>query len=102
MPIVNDLLTGDRGDGLRVFLNLKLHAAEICMPCKHILRFRDLLIRATRSLGSNKKFIPSTSRVPKSLACQACQILRHIKISLRHALKLLSPAKKTKQIVLIF
>ena len=49
MPIVNDLLTGDRGDGLRVF----------CMRCKHILRFRDRLIRATRSLGSSKKLIPS-------------------------------------------
>ena len=59
MPIVNDLLTGDSGDGLRVFLNLNWHATEICMRCKHILRFRDLLIRATRSLGSSKKFIPS-------------------------------------------
>ena len=83
MPIVNDLLTGDRGDGFRVF----------CMRCKHILRFRDRLIRATRSLGSSKKLIPSMPRGPKSLACQACQILWHTKISLWHALKLLSPAK---------
>ena len=52
MPIVNDLLTGDRGAGPRVFLHLnsQWHATEICMPCKHILRFRDLPTSAARSL----------------------------------------------------
>ena len=59
MPIVNDLLTGNRGGDPRVFLHLNLHAREICMPCKHILRFCDLLTSAARSLGSNKKFIPN-------------------------------------------
>ena len=42
MPIVNDLLTGNRGGGPRVFLYLNWHATEICIPYKHILRFRDL------------------------------------------------------------
>ena len=75
MPVVNDLLTGDRAGGSRVFLHLNRHATEICVPCKHILRFRDLSISAARSLGSNKKLIPSMPRVPKSRACRACQIL---------------------------
>ena len=77
MPIVNDLLTGNRGTDARVFLHLNWHATEICMPFKHILRFRDLLTSAARSLGSNKEFIPSMSCVPKSPACRACQILGH-------------------------
>ena len=81
MPIVNDLLTGNRGGGLRVFLHLNWHATEISMPCKHILRFRDLPTSATRSLGSNKKLIPSMPHVPKSPACRACQIFSHA----RHA-----------------
>ena len=70
MPIVNDLLTGNRGGNPRVFLHLNWHATEICMPCKHILRFRDLPTSATKSLGSNKKLIPSMPRLPKSPACQ--------------------------------
>ena len=77
MPIVKDLLTGNRGGGRRVFLHWNWHATEIRMPCKHILRFRDLLTRVARSLASNKKFIPSMPRVPKSAACRACQILWH-------------------------
>ena len=32
MPIVNDLLTGNRGGGPRVFFYLNWHATEICMP----------------------------------------------------------------------
>ena len=47
MSIVNDLLTGNRGGGPRVS---QWHATEICMPCKHILRFRDLPTSAARSL----------------------------------------------------
>ena len=77
MPIVNDLLTGNSGGGPRVLLRLNWHATEICMPCKHILRFRDLPNSAARSLGSNKKLIPSMPRVPKSPACRACQIFWH-------------------------
>ena len=42
MPIVNDLLTGNRGGGPRMFLHLNWHATELYMLCKHILRFRDL------------------------------------------------------------
>ena len=58
----------------------KWYAAEICMPCKHILRFRDLLTRTARSVGSNKKFIPSMPRVPKSPVYRVCQIfLRALK-----------------------
>ena len=64
MPIVNVLLTGNRGGGPRVFLHLNWHATEICMPCKHILRFRDLPTSTARSLGSNKKLIPSMPCVP--------------------------------------
>ena len=78
MPIVNDLLTGSRRGGPRVFLHLNWHAAEICMPYKsykNILRFRDLSTSVARSLGSNKKLIPSMPRVSKSPACRACQIL---------------------------
>ena len=89
MPIVNDLLTGSRGGGPRVFLHLNWHAAEICMPYEHILRFHDLPTSVERSLGSNKKLIPSMPRVPKSPACRACQILSlvgHVKISLWRAL----------------
>ena len=74
MPIVHDLLTGNRGGGPRVFLHLNWHATEICMPCKHILSFRDLPTSAARSLGSNEKLIPSMPRVPKSPACRARQI----------------------------
>ena len=48
MPIVNDLLTGNRGGGPRVFLHLNWHATEIFMPCKHILRFRDHPTSAVR------------------------------------------------------
>ena len=55
MPIVNDLLTGNRGGGSRVFLHLNWHATDLCMLCKHILRFRDLLTSGARSLGSNTK-----------------------------------------------
>ena len=80
MPIVNDLLPGNRGGGPRVFLHLNWYATEICMPCKHILRFRDLLTRTARSLGSNKKFIPSMPHVPKSAVYRVCQIfLRALK-----------------------
>ena len=32
MPIVNDLLTGNRGGGLRVFLHLNWHATGIACP----------------------------------------------------------------------
>ena len=81
MPIVNDLLTGNRGTDARVFLHLNWHATEICTPFKHILRFRDLLTSAERSLGSNKEFIPSMSCVQKSpacRACRACQSLWHV------------------------
>lgn len=60
--------TGDRRDGLRVFLHLNWNATEICMPCRHILRFQDPLTRAARSLGSSKKFIPSMPRMPKSFS----------------------------------
>ena len=51
MPIVNDLLTGNRGGGPRVFLHLnsQWHATEICISRKHILRFRDLPTSAARS-----------------------------------------------------
>ena len=63
--------------GPRVFLHSNWHATEICMPCKHILRFRDLPTSVARSLGSNKKLIPSMPRVPKSPACRSCQIFRH-------------------------
>ena len=73
MPIVNDLLTGNRGSGPRVFSHLNWHAKEIFMPCKHILRFRDLPTSAVRRLGSNKKLIPSMPRVLKSLICRAYQ-----------------------------
>ena len=89
MPIVNDLLTGDKGGGPRVFLHLNWHATEICMPCKYMLRFRDPRTSAARRLGSKKKLIPSMPRVPKSPACQAYQILWHVghaKISLWRAL----------------
>ena len=90
MPIANDLLTGNRGGGPRVFLHLNRHATEICMPCRQILNFRDLLTRVARSLGSNEKFIPNMPLVPKSPACRAGQIqifwhAGHTKISLRHA-----------------
>ena len=78
MPIVNDLLTGNRGGGSRVFLHLHWHTTEICMPCKHILRFRDLPTRAARSLGSNKN-LACMLRVPKSSARWACQIFWHAK-----------------------
>ena len=81
MPTVNDLLTGNKRGGPRVFLHLNWHASEICMPCKHILRFRDLPTSAARSLGSNKKLIPSMPHVPKSPACRSCQIFRHAKLS---------------------
>ena len=70
MPIVNDLLTGNRWVGPRVFLHLNWHATEICMSYKNILRFRDLPTSVARSLGSNKKLIKSISWVPKSSACQ--------------------------------
>ena len=70
MPIVNDLLTGNRWVGPSVFLHLNWHATEICMPYKNILRFRDLPTSVARSLGSNKKLIKSMSWVPKSSACQ--------------------------------
>ena len=62
MPIVNDLLAGNRGGGPRVSLHLNWHATEILTPCKHILRFRDLPTSAVRRLGSNKKLIPSMLR----------------------------------------
>ena len=81
MPTVNDLLTGNKRSGPRVFLHLNWHASEICMPCKHILRFRDLPTSAARSLGSNKKLIPSMPHVPKSPAYRSCQIFRHAKLS---------------------
>ena len=32
MPIVNDLRTGSRGGGLRVFLHLNWHATGIACP----------------------------------------------------------------------
>ena len=73
MPIVNDLLTSNRGGGPRVFLHLNWHATEICMPCKRILMFHDLPTSAARNLGSNNKLIPNMPRVPKSTACRACQ-----------------------------
>ena len=73
MPIVNDLLSGNRGGEPRVFLHLNWHATEICMPCKHILRFRYLPTSAARGLGANKKLISSMPRMPKSLAGRACQ-----------------------------
>ena len=63
-----------------MFLHLNGYPTEICMPCKHILRFRDLLTRTAGSLGSNKKFIPSMPCVPKSLVYRVCQIfLRALK-----------------------
>ena len=89
MPIVNDLLTGNRWGAHRVFLHLNWHATEISMPCKHILRFRDLPTGAKKYVGSNKKLIPSMPRVPKSPACRTCQIFwhaGHAKISLWRAL----------------
>ena len=55
MPIVNDLLTGNRRAGPRVFLHLNWHATEICMPCKYILRFRHLPTSAASRLACNKK-----------------------------------------------
>ena len=61
MPIVNDLLTGNRRVDPRVFL--------------HILRFRDLLTRATSSQVLIRNSYP---------ACLACQNLRcagHAKFS---------------------
>ena len=73
MPIVNDLLTGNRGGGPRVVLHLNWHTREICMPYKHILRLRKLPTSVARSLGCNKKLIPSMPRVPKFGACRACQ-----------------------------
>ena len=70
MPIVNDLLTGNRGGGPRVSLHLNWHATEIFMPSKHILRFRDLSTRAVRRLGSNKKLIACSDMpgMPKSVS----------------------------------
>ena len=32
MPVVNDLLSGNRGGGPRVFFYLNWHVTEICMP----------------------------------------------------------------------
>ena len=55
MPIVNDLLTGNRGGGPRVVLHWNWHATEFRMPCKHNLRFCDLLTQAARGLGSSNK-----------------------------------------------
>ena len=54
---------------------LNWYVTEICMPCKRILRFRDLLTRTARSLGSNKKFIPSDWI--RFYACYACSIESH-------------------------
>ena len=54
---------------------LNWYVTEICMPCKRILRFRDLLTRIARSLGSKKKFIPSDWI--RFYACYACSIESH-------------------------
>ena len=61
MPIVNDLLTGNRGGDPRVFL--------------HILRFRDLLTRATNSQ------VLIRNSYPARLACQNLRYAGHVKLS---------------------
>ena len=49
MPIVNDLLTGNRGGGPRVVLHWNWHATEFCMPCRRWWRRNLPKICATRS-----------------------------------------------------
>ena len=61
MPIVNDLLTGNRGGDPRVFL--------------HVLRFRDLLTRATSSQ------VLIRNSYPTCLACQNLRYAGHAKFS---------------------